>query len=349
MPAATSRPIPLVYAPAQAGHAPKTETAQSSIQPYRETPDRAQRIYDHLVGTRLARQVIPQRPLEISEMTLVHTPDFLAHLAERSESLLDDGTYLYPEMFPSRRFMEGIQRSQAFQAGWYATDPFAPIGRHTWEAVAWSAASAWEGAELLLSGQERLVYALCRPPGHHAGSDFCGGYCYVNNAALAAARLERLGCVAILDVDYHHGNGTQEIFWNHPGMLYVSIHGDPVFEYPFVAGYADEGGGAAAHGTTLNFPLPKGTTGAQYLAAYERAMEVIRTFQPAALVISLGFDAHRLDPLSTFLVDTEDFYEMARQAHALGLPTLLVQEGGYNLEMLPELAETVVHGFGIEA
>jgi acetoin utilization deacetylase AcuC-like enzyme len=191
----------------------------------------------------------------------------------------------------------------------------------------------------------RCAYALCRPPGHHAGAGFYGGYCYLNNGAIAARRLLNLGRVAIVDIDYHHGNGSQAIFWDEARVFVGSLHGDPDFAFPFYSGYADEAGGPGAEGTNLNVPLPAGTDGADYLTALDRLLDRVSAFDPATLVVSTGYDAYAGDPLSTFEVEADAYGHIGARLAQLDRPTLFVQEGGYCLEALAALAQNLISGF----
>jgi acetoin utilization deacetylase AcuC-like enzyme len=188
-------------------------------------------------------------------------------------------------------------------------------------------------AEAVANG-ERSAFALCRPPGHHAGKDYAGGYCFINNAAVAANWLAAKGRVALLDVDYHCGNGTQDIFYDRADVLTISLHADPNFEYPHFAGYAEETGSGAGLGFHRNFPLEKGTDDVHYLSALEGALGLIRSFAPAYLVVSAGMDIYAADPLGTIQVTTEGIGEVGKRISALGLPTVILMEGGYNNEAL---------------
>ncbi|HIJ65586.1 MAG TPA: histone deacetylase family protein [Candidatus Hydrogenedentes bacterium] len=231
---------------------------------------------------------------------------------------------------------EYIRRLSAAGRGVFDTDT--PIGEHTFEAAAASAGCALTGADLLLAG-ERCVYALCRPPGHHAGHDYCAGFCYLNNAALAATRLrgsDEARRVAILDVDYHHGNGTQEIFYDSGEVFYVSLHADPRTAYPYRWGFREQTGAGPGSGCNLNLPLPHGTDEATYLEALERALDAVAAHAADFLIVSLGTDTFIGDPLGTFTLSTESYGKIAGRAAKLGLPTLVVQEGGYNLDAIGE-------------
>jgi acetoin utilization deacetylase AcuC-like enzyme len=179
------------------------------------------------------------------------------------------------------------------------------------------------------------VYALVRPPGHHAGPDYMGGYCYLNNAAIAARHLQKSGRVALLDIDYHHGNGTQEIFWDDPQVLYLSLHGDP--DYPNYSGTSDEKGGVSALHANHNIPLPERTAGEQYLAALEQALATIQQFDPTWLVISLGVDTFKDDHVGNFALDLPDYAAIGQKLKQTQLPLLFIQEGGYNIKEVGNL------------
>ena len=198
---------------------------------------------------------------------------------------------------------------------------------------------------MLLEG-DQSVYALCRPPGHHAAGDLYGGYCYLNHAAIAAKYLSAAGRVAILDVDYHHGNGTQSIFYGTDAVLFVSIHADPDFEYPYFSGHADESGAGAGLGLNVNLPLAIGTDEARYLEALDRALNEVDRFDPALLVVSLGVDACREDPLGKFDLPVAAFETTGRRLARTALPTLLVQEGGYDLRSIGACVQNVLDAFG---
>ena len=231
------------------------------------------------------------------------------------------------------------------QLGYYLSSSSVPLGPRSWRSILASARCAIEAADLVRQGA-RESYALCRPPGHHAYTDLAGGYCYLNNAALAAAWLRRShDRVAILDVDVHHGNGTQGIFYDRPDVLFVSIHADPNDAYPWYAGYADETGVGAGLGTTLNLPLPVGTGDDAYRAALERALRAIRAFDPRALVVSLGLDAFEGDSSHLMRVTTQGFAGIGAPIGDLGLPTVIVQEGGYAVEALRRNLTSFLSGF----
>jgi acetoin utilization deacetylase AcuC-like enzyme len=221
----------------------------------------------------------------------------------------------------------------------------------SWAAARLGAACAIDAAnEIFNEGGDgqRSAFALSRPPGHHAGADFMGGYCFLNNAALAAQALRNNGAdrVAVLDIDYHHGNGTQAIFYERADVLTVSIHGDPKTEYPFFLGHADERGAGAATGFNLNLPLPRGTNFATWRAALHRGLERVRSFGAQALVVSLGVDTFEGDPISGFQLRSEDYLTVGRDIASAGLPTVFVFEGGYAVEEVGVNTVNVLEGFG---
>jgi acetoin utilization deacetylase AcuC-like enzyme len=192
----------------------------------------------------------------------------------------------------------------------------------------------YRAAELIADSTERQVYVLTRPPGHHAERDRCGGYCYFNNAALAAERLARLGTVAVLDVDVHHGNGTQHIFYERPDILTVSIHGDPAGLYPYFSGYAEESGTGPALGCNVNLPLSPGTGATEYRPALAAALDSVGKFRSEFLVLAFGADTHEADPIGGFKLPTGYYREMGAAVRELGLPVIAIQEGGYNREVI---------------
>lgn len=337
--------IPLLYTPDHNQHAPKWEFEQGTIINYRETPERVEGIFQRLRSRALGTPVRISRGASIDDLFQVHDLKMLDFMEAVGYSLREENEYVYADFFPIRGPSITPPKSLTGRLGYYSTDPYSPIGRHTWKAILGAASLALQGAEMLLHREATAAYALCRPPGHHAGRDFFGSYCYANHAALAARRLMALGRVAILDIDYHHGNGTQAIFWDDPRVLYTSLHIDPNLDYPFFSGYAHETGGPQAPGSTFNLPLPPGTNSSSYLAALNALLQTIHAFRPAALVVSLGFDPYQGDPLSAFRLEGGAYSAIGELIASLKLPTLLVQEGGYAVDALPTLAENLVQGF----
>lgn len=266
----------------------------------------------------------------------LHSAEYLAFLEtvharwSRIEGAADE---VIPNIHPASR-RDNYPRSVLGQAGYHMADTSCPIAAGTWEAAYWSAQTALTAADAVAGG-ERAAYALCRPPGHHAFADLAGGFCYLNNSAIAAEALRARGMrPAILDVDVHHGNGTQGLFYARGDVLTVSIHADPDRFYPFYWGAAQERGEGAGLGCNLNLPLPRGTDDAGYQEALAVALHRIRAFGADVIVVALGLDAHVNDPFKGFAVTTPGFARIAGAIAAAGLPLLVVQEGGY---LQPEL------------
>jgi acetoin utilization deacetylase AcuC-like enzyme len=230
--------------------------------------------------------------------------------------------------------------------GRYAMDACTPIAQGTWTAAYWNAQTALSALQAVLDG-DASAFALCRPPGHHCGADYMGGYCYLNTAAIAAEAAIAAGRskVAILDVDYHHGNGTQDIFYERGDVLFASIHADPATDYPFYWGHADESGEGDGEGANLNLPLPRGTKLPEFTRALDIALERVAAFAPDLLICSYGADTYVGDPISHFEIDTEDYPEIARRIASLALPTLIVMEGGYAVDRLGENVAAFLSGF----
>jgi acetoin utilization deacetylase AcuC-like enzyme len=259
----------------------------------------------------------------------------------------------FPSVWPVRTLRSDVEPLNfTAKLGLYSMDNGTPMVAGTW-AAAKAGADAAASAAVLVSGESgskaavKSAFCATRPPGHHAGADFMGGYCFLNNAAVAAQTLRNQGFakVAILDVDYHHGNGTQSIFYDRADVLFVSIHGDPRTEYPFYLGHVDETGEGAGKGFNLNLPLPAGSSKAVWFAALATACEKIKQFGADALVVSLGLDTFEDDPISTFALKTSDYIELGERLKQLGLPTVFILEGGYAAKELGVNAGNVLAGF----
>ncbi|MEA3042213.1 MAG: hypothetical protein QOH47_51 [Sphingomonadales bacterium] len=311
----------------QLAHAPALELHNGGFVPFAEAPARAEAILAALGPAE------PARDHGEGPLSAVHSQAYLAflrsaHQAWRAAGREGDASgYAWPVV--RRRPLE-LDRIDA-RLGAYSFDASSPIAAGTWEGAYWSAQTALSALDAVLAG-ERAAFALCRPPGHHSGADYLGGYCYLNNAAIAAQAAG--GRVAILDVDYHHGNGTQDIFYANGDVLFVSIHADPRMDYPYYWGHADEIGEGAGEGATLNLPLPRGTDLAAYLPALDTALARIAAFAPELLVVSYGADTFIGDPISHFRLETGDYAILGRRIAALGLPTVVVMEGGYAVDAL---------------
>lgn len=267
----------------------------------------------------------------LGPIAALHSPEYLAFLSTihtRWKRIPDAADEVIPNIHPDRR-TASYPRSAVGQAGFHQADTACPIAAGTWEAAYWSAQTALSAADAVLGG-DRAAYALSRPPGHHAFGDLAGGFCFLNNAGIAAEYLRRAGRrPAILDVDVHHGNGTQGIFYDRADVLTVSLHADPVRFYPFFWGHAHERGEGPGLGYNLNLPLPRGTLIDGYLRALDTALERITLFGADVIVVALGLDAHENDPLKGLALTTPDFTRLANTITATGLPMVLVQEGGY--------------------
>jgi acetoin utilization deacetylase AcuC-like enzyme/GNAT superfamily N-acetyltransferase len=271
---------------------------------------------------------VPQPAKNFSEEHLlaVHDADFVDYLRRVCQGV-PPGKSIYPYVFPIRNAARP-PRDLAVQAGYYCIDTFTPINQNAWPAAIGAVDCALSAAQAILEGRP-MAYALVRPPGHHAERRVFGGFCYFNNAAVAAQFLCAHGKVAILDIDYHHGNGQQDIFFRRSDVLTVSLHGDPVFAYPYFTGFADEAGELEGHGFNLNVPLPEALDGPSYRRALAPAIQRIVEFNPAFLIVALGLDTAKGDPTGTWSLTAHDFSENGRLIGRLRLPTLIVQEGGY--------------------
>lgn len=328
-------------------HHGKCELIDGQLMPCFEKPQRA----DHILQRVKERQLGEIRaPADFGRGSIerVHSAaylDFFEGAWARWQEQGGNGDLL-PFTWPARTLRRVIPSDLHGQLGYYSFDGGAPITAGTWQA-AYSAAQVALSAQREIATGARSAFALCRPPGHHAASDLMGGYCYLNNAAIAAQAFvdQGRGKVAILDVDYHHGNGTQSIFYHRSDVLFTSIHGDPAEEFPFFLGYADECGEGAGEGCTVNYPLPMGSTWEVWSAALEQACQRIAAHGAEVLVVSLGVDTYLDDPISQFKLDSPDYLSMGRRIAALGLPTLFVMEGGYAVEAIGVNAVNVLEGF----
>jgi acetoin utilization deacetylase AcuC-like enzyme len=282
----------------------------------------------------------------------IHTQRYLRFLESAWQQWLEmDPTNATSQPFPSTwpvRTLRSDVEPVGFIArlGLYSMDNESPMVAGTWTAAKAAADAAASAAALIGSGT-RSAFCATRPPGHHAGADFMGGYCFLNNAAVAAQALRNQGRerVAILDVDYHHGNGTQSIFYRRADVLYVSIHGDPLTEYPFYLGHADETGEGPGQGFNFNLPLPAGTRSPEWFAALDAACARVDSFGAGALVVSLGLDTFACDPIGSFALQSDDYRTLGARLEKLGLPTVIVLEGGYAVAELGINAVNVLDGF----
>ena len=297
---------------------------------YVESPARIAAILRGVSQTGLFTRLEP-RPFSDRTVKEVHDSRFVNYL-KRTCAAVEPGKSIYPYIIPIRN-ANRPPRDLSLRAGYYAIDTFTPLNRSAYHAARGAVDCALTGARSLLQGY-RLAYALVRPPGHHAERRAFGGFCYFNSTAIAAHYLSARGRVAVLDVDYHHGNGTQEIFYERSDVLTVSIHGHPRFAYPYFTGFADERGRGAGVGYNLNLPLPERVTGDEYRQALTRALRRLKRFDPHLLVVALGLDPAKEDPTGSWSLQAGDFEANGRMIGSLGVPTLVVQEGGYRLRSL---------------
>jgi len=307
----------------------------------RDTPRRVEVIKEALAADPSFEFV---KAREFPERNLSRLHPYHDYIKSVSQSLDDPTVELYPDLFPG----EGAQLTKKIHPLWggiWCTDAVTPLSMHTYEVARGSAEAAMTGADLLRRGEHTEVYALCRPSGHHAGPRVFGGYCYFNNCASAADMLSRAGRVAILDIDYHHGNGTQEFFQQRKDVFTCSLHGDPEREYHYFWGYAEERGVGQAEGTNLNLPLPLGSDDDVYLDAVDRAAEAIGAYAPDFLIVGAGFDTYAEDPIGGLELTVEAYPRIGRKLGALGMPTLVCQEGGYNTDVLGRCVRGFLGGF----
>jgi acetoin utilization deacetylase AcuC-like enzyme len=337
--------LPVYYSDAHRGHDPKTFILRGKLTASPEQPARAEALAAALAAAGYEAKA-PGR-FGTGPLAAVHSPDYLDFLANGHaawRALPDAGDEIVANAHPGRH-MTARPRGIVGLAGYHMADTACPIGAGTWSAVLASAELAMSAAEVVLEGAP-AAYALCRPPGHHAFADMAGGFCFVNNVAVAAQHMRsRHARVAILDVDVHHGNGTQAIFYHRADVFFASLHGDPSAFYPFFAGYEHERGAGAGHGYTLNKPLAAESGDNVFLAALEAALAAIETYAPGALLVSLGLDTQEADPLGILNITTEGFAATGRAIAGLGLPTVLVQEGGYLCDDLGGNLVSFLKGF----
>jgi acetoin utilization deacetylase AcuC-like enzyme len=293
--------------------------------------------------------VVPPEDFGRAPIERVHDPDFVAFLATVWERWTATGRNFdaLPWVWPSRHLRQVRPERIDGLLGHYGFDAGTPITAGTWPAAYAAAQVALTGARLIADGRHPAVFALCRPPGHHAAADLYGGYYFLNNVAVAAQFLIDGGAerVAILDVDYHHGNGTQAIFYQRPDVLFLSLHADPREEFPFYLGWEDETGAGPGEGYNLNYPLPRGTDYDRWAEALDDACRRLDAYAPDLLLVSLGVDTFAGDPIAHFALASEDFTSCGARLARLGLPTLFVMEGGYAVEQIGVNAVNLLQGF----
>lgn len=345
-----------IYTPAHLAHAPAKEFLDGELVDVFEKPTRAELILQAVRAANLG-EVLPPKDFGLDPIKAIHSDDYLDYLQHAYALWLADGrstNAVYPDTFWKPQFLHRPTKIGAL-AGIYTMDMSAPITGGTWGAAYQSAQVALTAAELVRDG-EKSAFALCRPPGHHADVRMAGGYCYLNNAAIAAQFLlpapplrseswEKEKGVAILDVDIHHGNGTQSIFYKRSDVLFVSLHGDPDWQYPYFLGGKVEVGEGEGAGFNLNYPLPKGTTNEMFLHALDDGCKHIAEYKPAYLIISLGADTYEADPIGGFALTSAAYAQIGERIAGLHLPTLFIMEGGYAIAQLGENVANVLKGF----
>jgi acetoin utilization deacetylase AcuC-like enzyme len=304
------------------------------VQPF-ERPSRMDLILKQ-IDLRSYGEIVEPVSFGLDEVLRVHDAGYVEFMAGAWEEWVATGYKgeAMPTCWPARRMSDKIPTFVEGKLGYYSLATETSISEGTWEAALVSKDVALTGAKIVGSGQERIAFALCRPPGHHAAIDMYGGYCFINNAAVAAQSLRDQGAkkVAILDVDFHHGNGTQDIFYARDDVFFASLHGDPADAFPHFLGYADETGSGAGEGFTQNYPFAPGTGFEEWRIGLGDAIKRIEAFGPDALVVSLGTDTYKEDPISFFKLDHEDFTVMGQDIAKLNKPTLVVMEGGYAID-----------------
>lgn len=332
-------------------HQGKLEMFRGQLVPCFEVPDRVDHVLAELQRRPLGPVLAPQA-FDDSALTGVHSARYLDFLkAAWAEWVALDATNAtrdaLPSVWPVRTLRSDVLPANfSARMGLFSMDAGTPLTSGTWAAARAGADCALSAAQAVAGGA-KSAFVLTRPPGHHAGADFFGGYCFLNNAALAAQHLRSQGCerVAVLDIDYHHGNGTQAIFYDRPDVFFTSIHGNPHTEYPFYLGHADELGAGAGLGANRNFPLPRGTGFAVWRETLSQALEGIKAFGAQALVVSLGLDTFEGDPISGFTLRSADYLQVGADLAKAGLPTVFVYEGGYAVAEVGVNTVNVLQGF----
>ena len=348
----------VVYTPAHLGHDITLETFMGEAIPANEVAERAEIIRRALEADGGFETIAPTEHGE-TPITAVHDPGLLRFLEVAWSEVRRQAlpvAFLSADTYPNHSMFEGMSAEAvtrlvrepehaAGRAGFWGLDSAAPLVAGTYPAARAAVDVALTTVDLVLDGAT-VAYGLCRPPGHHAARSMYGGYCFFNNAAIAAEAItQRTGeRVAIIDVDYHHGNGSQQIFWRRGDVRYVSIHADPQRAYPYFLGRADETGEGDGAGENLNIPLRAGATNADYLEATDQAVAAIGEVPGSIVVVSLGFDTYGLDPIGDFALTTEVYHEVGRRVAALGRRLVILQEGGYHRPSLGENARAWLRG-----
>ena len=338
----------IFYSETHRRHFPQGELNGGELVTPFERPSRVEYVLNRLKDRGLTDIAAPDAP-DMAAIARLCDPGYLSFLETAWDEWVAEGFRgeIIAASFPVRRMQTGRPpRNIDGKVGYYCLAAETAITGGTWEAALSSAASAQSATQAVIGGA-RGAFALCRPPGHHATADMYGGYCFINNAALAAEQLRANGAakVAILDIDFHHGNGTQDIFYDRDDVFFASLHGAPEDAFPYFLGYADETGKGPGEGANLNLPMPPGTPYADWSQALDQAIAAIRAHGAEALVVSLGVDAYKEDPISFFKLESADFTDAGRRIATLGLPTIFCMEGGYAIEAVGINTVNVLEGF----
>jgi len=336
------------YSPTHASHDPLAQFEHGELLPAVEIPIRAERVKAEIEARRIGAILEPTQ-FDDAAILRVHDGGLVQFLGvawgEWAERYGKNAPPALPSAWPAHGLRDGRQGDIEAKLGSYAFSADTPILRGTWPAAREAVNVVLSAASAIRAG-DRAAFALTRPPGHHAAGDVFGGFCYLNNIAIAAQWLADAGLrPAVLDVDYHHGNGTQSIFYGRSDVLFCSLHADPHFAYPHFLGFADETGEGAGEGFNLNLPLPAHTDWSVYEPALARAAAAIEAFGPEVLLVSLGLDTYIHDPIASFEFRAEDYLRLGEKIAALGRPTLFVFEGGYDVDALGTITANVLEGF----
>ncbi|KAJ3015836.1 UNVERIFIED_CONTAM: hypothetical protein HDU68_012548 [Siphonaria sp. JEL0065] len=342
----------VVYTPNHAKHNPPKELELGRFVPFKETPQRVENIVTALNSFGDSFPLLSPIDHGLAPIERIHTPKYIEFFKNAYEKWVNRGGNtdgVFPDAFAVRAFANGGQNSGGLmgEPGFFCFDMTGIIAEGTFEAAYEAAQVALTAADLLVDEHSKAAFALCRPPGHHAHEDLCGGYCFFNNAAIAVRYLieeKKAGKVAVLDIDYHHGNGTQTIFYNESNPLYTSIHGAP--DYPMYWGHPHEVGEGEGKGYNLNVPLPIGTRDDAYLEALAKLVNGrVAEYDPDVVVVSLGVDTFIEDKVGNFLLTSDCYLEIGRIIAHLGKQTLFVMEGGYDIPAIGTNVTNVLRGF----
>jgi len=334
------------YSPAHLEHAPTEEFGGGRLTPAVEIPERVEQVKRRIEARKLGPILSPAR-FPDEAILRVHDDAFVRFLTGAHDDwrAMNGNIAAIPSVWPARGLRERRSGDIESRLGSYCFDTATPIVKGTWAATREAVDIALSAAQAIKDG-ERAAFALARPPGHHAASDLFGGYCYLNNVAIAAQWFADRGLKpAIIDVDYHHGNGTQTIFYRRDDVFFTSIHADPSFAYPHFLGFADERGEGKGEDRNFNLALPKGTDWFAYAPALDAALTAVKTFGPDVLLVSLGLDTFEADPICQFKLRGDDYLRMGEAIASAGFPTAFIFEGGYNIEHLGVNTVNVLEGF----